>query len=70
MWGKLVGENNIHDFLSDDLWSWLTRSLWIPDRFGVDHWVLFFSIVCWLLWKRRNLVVFVGEELATDSIVA
>lgn len=67
VWGKLIGSEDLEEFYREIL---VEQNLRSKKEYGFDDWGLLFGIVCWLVWRRRNLFVFEGEDIASVSMVA
>lgn len=76
IWQSVVPKHAQSAFFSlplDDwlLWNLMSLRRWRSEEF---EWQSFFSMLCWLLWKNRNLYVFANnnnsvQELAYTSII-
>ncbi|KAH1030779.1 hypothetical protein J1N35_042953 [Gossypium stocksii] len=71
VWLSVVPENAQSLFFLLPLGDWLLCNLkssirWKSEKF---EWQSFFSILCWLLWKGRNLFVFSNGHSCVQKLV-
>ncbi|KAK8554217.1 hypothetical protein V6N12_031186 [Hibiscus sabdariffa] len=71
VWERLVPSANLAEFMSLSTTDWVMRNL----KSGVQlmsnslHWDMVFSVMCWKLWQRRNLVLFDSKYVKKEDIV-
>lgn len=64
VWWQLGVRNSNQNFWRSDLQEWLALNGKGGSRamYGRDQWSVFFSFAIWLIWKRRNQMVFTGRR--------
>ncbi|KAK9039567.1 hypothetical protein V6N11_014764 [Hibiscus sabdariffa] len=58
-------------FKSLSLKSWMLMCLRQPEQLaiGMDRWSVLFSIICWKLWTRRNMILFDADYVEKEDLL-
>ncbi|XP_028773622.1 uncharacterized protein LOC114730681 [Neltuma alba] len=69
LWKGLVNASIWKKFCSLGSSDWLRWNLNCRNH-NEKEWGSLFAVVCWWLWRRRNLIIFEGKELRNEAIIA
>ncbi|KAK8561791.1 hypothetical protein V6N12_048851 [Hibiscus sabdariffa] len=64
----LIRKDPFHEFLSMNIANWIFLQLGSSTELGIGIFHIYFGIVFWNLWKRRNEVSFDEDFDATESV--
>ncbi|GMI94853.1 hypothetical protein HRI_003154600 [Hibiscus trionum] len=71
LWRQVVDGNVYHNFYTTPLHDWLYMNLvgnGIVARI-MDNWNIFFAILCWKIWQRRNRMIFDPDVVENEDML-
>ncbi|KAK4280376.1 hypothetical protein QN277_012007 [Acacia crassicarpa] len=69
LWMLVGGPSLMSRFFQLERQPWLSKSIQRGRNRGKEGWSELFSTVCWLIWQRRNAIIFKNTCPSNDSIM-
>ncbi|XP_061336789.1 uncharacterized protein LOC133283880 [Gastrolobium bilobum] len=69
LWGYFDMERRWPDFFSSSGQQWIIRNLESKSRVLNYEWRELFGVLCWLMWRDRNSLVFEKKTALQDAII-